>query len=102
MTTYLLRRAATSIVILIGISILVFWLLHVIGASPGRDVLGLRGLAGRRSAPGTSSTASTGPLVVQYLNYMANLLHGNLGHVLQAQPVGRRAARRARADLAPT
>ena len=42
MTTYLLRRAASSLIILIGISILVFWMLHLIGGAPGRAVLGLR------------------------------------------------------------
>jgi peptide/nickel transport system permease protein len=78
MTTYLLRRAASSLIILVGISILVFWMLHVIGGAPGRAVLGLR-------APQLSVDAwnkSHGferPLIIQYLTYVGQLLHGNLG-----------------------
>ena len=40
MTGYLLRRAGTSIVVLIGVSIFVFFLLHMIYPSPAIDVLG--------------------------------------------------------------
>src|SRR5579859_6782822 len=78
MSTYLLRRAASSVIILIGISILVFWMLHLIGGAPGRAVLGLR-------APQLSVDAwnkSHGfdrPVILQYLTYIGQLLHGNLG-----------------------
>ena len=41
MTAYLLRRLGTSIIVLIGISIFIFLLLHAIYPSPARDVLGL-------------------------------------------------------------
>ncbi len=78
MSTYLLRRAATSVIILIGISILVFWMLHVIGGPPGRAVLGLRASVASVNA-WDQSHGFTRPLFVQYLNYMGKLLHGNLG-----------------------
>ena len=60
MTTYLLRRAATSVIILVGISILAFWMLHVIGGPPGRAVLGLRASQASVERLGRASTASTG------------------------------------------
>ena len=42
MTGYILRRLGSSIIVLIGISIFIFLLLHAIYPSPARDVLGLR------------------------------------------------------------
>jgi len=41
-TAYLLRRLGTSIIVLIGISIFIYLLLHAIYPSPARAVLGLR------------------------------------------------------------
>lgn len=82
MSTYLLRRAATSVVILIGISILVFCMLHVISGAPGRAVLGLQA----KQIAVNSWNKLHGfdrPLVGQYLTYMNQLLHGNLGESLK-------------------
>ena len=42
MTAYLLRRLGTSIIVVLGISIFIFVLLHAIYPSPARDVLGLK------------------------------------------------------------
>jgi peptide/nickel transport system permease protein len=78
MSTYLLRRAATSVVILIGISILVFWMLHVIGGAPGRAVLGLRASIAAVNA-WDQTHGFNRPLPLQYLTYINQLLHGNLG-----------------------
>jgi len=78
MTTYLLRRAASSVIILIGISILVFWMLHLIGGAPGRVVLGPRAPQVAVDA-WNKSHGFTRPLIIQYLTYMGQLLHGNLG-----------------------
>ena len=41
MINYLARRVGTSIVVVIGVSIVIFVLLHAIYPSPARDVLGL-------------------------------------------------------------
>jgi len=40
MTTYLIRRAGTLVVVLIGISIFVFGLLHMVYPSPARVARG--------------------------------------------------------------
>jgi peptide/nickel transport system permease protein len=53
MITYLARRLVTSIVVLIGVSIFIFVLLHATFPSPARAVLGLQAKAAR-SPPGTS------------------------------------------------
>ncbi len=78
MTAYLLRRLGTSIIVLIGISIFIFVLLHAIYPSPARAVLGLRANTAQVAAF-NKSNGFDDPLIVQYLRYMNNLLHGNLG-----------------------
>lgn len=79
MTAYLLRRLGTSIIVLIGISIFIFLLLHAIFPSPARAVLGLRA-NGAAVAAWNKQNGFDDPVIVQYLRYMNNLLHGNLGY----------------------
>jgi peptide/nickel transport system permease protein len=78
-TAYLLRRLGTSIIVLIGISIFIYLLLHSIFPSPARDVLGLRANNAQIAAWNASHGFSR-PVVEQYLSYMNGLLHGNLGY----------------------
>ena len=79
MITYLIRRLVTSIIVLIGVSIFIFVLLHVIYPSPARAVLGLQ-RAGRDRNAWNKANGYDSPLIVQYLRYMNQLLHGNLGY----------------------
>ena len=79
MTAYLLRRLGTSIIVLIGISIFIFLLLHAIFPSPARDVLGLRANNAQIAAWNASHGFSR-PVVEQYLSYMNGILHGNIGY----------------------
>ena len=79
MTAYLLRRLGTSIIVLIGISIFIYLLLHSIFPSPARDVLGLRANNAQIAAWNASHGFSR-PVVEQYLSYVNGLLHGNLGY----------------------
>src|SRR5262249_53545136 len=61
-----------------GISILAFWMLHVIGGPPGRAVLGLRASQLAVNV-WDKQHGFDRPLIVQYLSYVGQLLHGNLG-----------------------
>ena len=79
MSAYLLRRLGTSIIVLIGISIFIFLLLHAIFPSPARVVLGLR-TNNAAIAAWNKENGFDDPVLVQYLRYMNNLLHGNLGY----------------------
>ena len=79
MTAYLLRRLGTSIIVLIGISIFIFLLLHAIYPSPARDVLGLRANNAQINA-WNKENGFDRPVIEQYLSYMNALLHGNLGY----------------------
>jgi len=78
-TAYLLRRLGTSIIVLIGISIFIFLLLHAIYPSPARAVLGLRANDAQIAAWNKANGFSR-PVIEQYLSYVNALLHGNLGY----------------------
>ena len=83
MTVYLLRRIGTSIVVVLGVSIFVFLLLHIIYPSPAIDVLGPR--ANRVSiAAWNREHGFDNPWLVQYLHYMQHLLQGNFGYSYKA------------------
>ena len=79
MSAYLLRRIGTSIIVLIGISIFMYLLLHEVFPSPARVALGLRA-NNAQIASWNKQNGYDRPVVVQYLSYMNGLLHGNLGY----------------------
>jgi peptide/nickel transport system permease protein len=78
MSAYLIRRIGTSIIVVIGVSIFMFVLLHAIYPSPARAALGPRVPQSTINAF-NKANGYDDPLIVQYLRYMNQLLHGNLG-----------------------
>jgi peptide/nickel transport system permease protein len=78
-TAYLLRRLGTSIIVLLGISIFIYLLLHAIYPSPARAVLGLKANNAQINAWNKEYGYSR-PVIEQYLSYINGLLHGNLGY----------------------
>jgi peptide/nickel transport system permease protein len=78
-SAYLLRRIGTSIIVLIGISIFMYLLLHVVFPSPARLLLGLRA-NNAQIAAFNKANGYDRPVFEQYLSYMNGLLHGNLGY----------------------
>ena len=79
MAAYLLRRTAASVVVLFGISIIIFFLLHLVYPAPGHDVLGL-GARPVQVAAWNREHGFTQPMIVQYWHYVDRLLHGDLGY----------------------
>ena len=79
MISYLARRLVTSAIVVIGVSIFIFLLLHAIYPSPARDVLGLRA-NNAQIAAWNKDNGFDRPVIAQYLSYMNALLHGNLGY----------------------
>src|SRR6266581_3020283 len=87
MTAYLIRRIGTSLVILIGISIFVFILLHSVFPSPAIVILGPKATP-KAVAAWNAQNGFSDPVIVQYWHYMYALLHGNLGYSYKLnQPV---------------
>jgi peptide/nickel transport system permease protein len=78
-SAYLLRRIGSSIVVLIGISIFMYLLLHSVFPSPARVALGLRANNAQIDAFNKANGFDR-PVFEQYLTYMNGLLHGNLGY----------------------
>ena len=78
MIGYMIRRVGQAIVVLIGVTIITFILLHLLPGSPVRAILGTR------ASPSTIKqlNAELGfnkPLYVQYGLWVWNLAHFNLG-----------------------
>jgi peptide/nickel transport system permease protein len=78
-TAYLIRRIGTSLVILVGISIFVYVLLHAVFPSPAIVILGPKA-SPAAIASFNAQNGYDGPVIEQYLHYVNGLLHGNLGY----------------------
>jgi peptide/nickel transport system permease protein len=84
MTWYLIRRAGQSVAVVIGVMILTFILLHMEPGSVARSVLGLRATPAR-VAIFDALYGLNKPLYQQFLIYVNQVLHGNLGVSYQLQ-----------------
>jgi peptide/nickel transport system permease protein len=78
-SAYLIRRVITSIIVILGVSIVIFFLLHLIYPSPAQDVLGPKATTASVNA-WNKEHGFDRPWIVQYLSYLGNALHGNLGY----------------------
>lgn len=87
MISYIIRRLGGAVIVLLGISIITFVIAFLVPANPARAIVGPH-------APESlvlqvdKQLGLDQPLPVRYVNYMNNLVHGNLGmsYVLD-QPV---------------
>jgi peptide/nickel transport system permease protein len=77
-TSYLIRRLVTSVIVAFGISVVIFGLLHVVYPSPAKDILGPRATVAAINA-WNKANGYDDPVAVQYFHYLTKLLHGNLG-----------------------
>jgi peptide/nickel transport system permease protein len=85
--TYIIKRLIQFIPVLLGISILVFFLLHLIPGDPAMTLLGQdatpKDLEHLRNVLGLNQ-----PIYVQLLLFLKNLIHGDLGmSIFQDVPV---------------
>lgn len=78
MITYLIRRIITSIIVLIGVSIFIFLLLHAAYPSPARAALGLLARPAQIAAF-NKANGYDDPVIVQYLHYIGIIPHGGNG-----------------------
>lgn len=78
MHKYVIKRLLMLIPVILGVSFLVFFIMSMSPGDPARTILG-------ESAPQESVDALreelglNDPVIVQYINYMKDLLHGDLG-----------------------
>jgi peptide/nickel transport system permease protein len=94
MTWYLVRRVGQAIVVLIGVMILTFILVHAETGSTARAVLGLKATPAR-IALFERTYGLDKPIYQQFWVYMKNLAHGNFGTSYEyLQPVSTLMAQR--------
>ncbi len=78
MTNCLLRRVLQSLVVVFGVTVITFTLLHLLPGNPVRAILG-----GKTTAQAvrqlTLEYGFNRPLPIQYFIWLGNPLHGNLG-----------------------
>jgi peptide/nickel transport system permease protein len=102
MLSFLARRLALTIVVLLGVATLVFSLIHLVPGDPAQAMLG-EGAAPEDIAQLRGRLGLDRPLLEQYAAYMRGLLRGDLGTSLRTQqPVTDQIAERipATAELA--
>ncbi|MBO0819963.1 MAG: ABC transporter permease [Nocardiopsaceae bacterium] len=78
MTSYLVRRVAQAVVVVIGVTLVTFILIHLIPGSAARAALGLRATPARIAAFNAAYGLDK-PVPAQFFDYVGQLLHGNLG-----------------------
>ena len=79
MTRYLVYRLLHAVIVVIGVTIIVFLLLHHLPGGPALAVLGNKATPVSIAAFNKEYGLDK-PLPVQYLTYVGQLLHGNLGY----------------------
>ncbi len=81
---YFIKRLPRLVIVLLGVTMITFAISHVIPGDPARMLVGQRAsqetLDKMRSEMGLDK-----PLHIQYLNYVNDLLHGDLGKSIRTQ-----------------
>jgi len=88
MLRFLLGRLAVLIPTFIGVSLLAFFPIRLLAGDPVALLSGERVMSPERHAEISHALGLDRPYIVQYLNYLWDILHGNFGiSISQKQPV---------------
>ena len=79
MLRFILTRVLTVVPTFIGITVLVFILIHLIPGDPVEVLMGERGISPEAHAEALHKLGLDAPLPVQYLRYVTHAVHGDLG-----------------------
>ena len=83
MTAYLVRRVVQAIAVVIGVTLIVFIILHALPGGPARGMLGPEATQ-QQVQQFIVANGYDKPLWVQYWRYIDQLVHGNLGYSYQS------------------
>jgi len=78
MTEYIVRRLIQSVIVVIGVTIIVFIILHLLPGGPARALLGPQATP-QQVYTFELENGYTKPFFVQYVDFLKALLSGNLG-----------------------
>ena len=84
MKTFVLRRLALLVFVLLGVSLLTFFISHVVPGDPARLAAGAHA-TGKQVEALRQKLGLDRPLPDQYLRYMGGLLRGDLGYALSSR-----------------
>jgi peptide/nickel transport system permease protein len=76
---YIIRRIGQAIIVILGVTMLVFILRHLLPGNIARAILGIRATPVAIAAFDRQNGLNH-PLPLQYLTFLGQLLHGNLGY----------------------
>jgi peptide/nickel transport system permease protein len=82
-TAYLIRRVLQGIAVVIGVTVIVFIILHALPGGPARGMLGPEATE-QQVQQFIVANGYNKPLWVQYWRYIDQLVHGNLGYSYQS------------------
>lgn len=82
MTGFIIRRLGQAIIVVLGVTLITFALLHALPGSLARDILGNRATP-QAIAQFNHQNALDRPLYTQYWLFLTQLAHGNLGYSYQ-------------------
>jgi peptide/nickel transport system permease protein len=78
-TGYIIRRIGQAVIVLLGVTLLVFILQHLLPGSIARAIIGPRASRSQIAAFNHEYGLDR-PLPLQYLSFLNQILHGNLGY----------------------
>ena len=81
LTGYVVRRLLQAVPVALGVTILVFFLIHLVPGDPARTILGNQATPARVALL-RHDWGLDRPLPVQYEKFMGRLAHGDLGSSL--------------------
>jgi peptide/nickel transport system permease protein len=84
MWNYLAKRLLTSFLVVIGVSILTFCMLHLVPGDPVIAILGKQSVTPEKIEKLRESLGLNDPLPVQYYHYISRALQGNLGRSIRS------------------
>ena len=83
MRQFLIRRLFTSLLVLLGVSVFTFLMLHLVPGDPVHALVGKQISSPEKLAELRQELGLDRPLAVQYLSYISKVLHGDLGTSLK-------------------
>ena len=82
MTGFIIRRLGQAVIVVFGVTLITFALLHALPGSLARDILGNRATP-QAIAQFNHQNALDRPVYTQYWRFLMQLAHGNLGYSYQ-------------------
>jgi peptide/nickel transport system permease protein len=76
---YIIRRIGQALIVILGVTIIVFILRHLLPGSIARAILGIRATPDAIAAFNRQNGLNN-PLPLQYVAFLNQLIHGNLGY----------------------